>query len=209
MNKKRWFSVFCMIILILSLIGCGSEKEQIEHEPVELDISQMQSICELATLECYYHNTAKLDSEKQVLFWNTSKKLWIEYSGVVKLGVNLDKLEMEVEDNIVTLTLPDAKVLDCKVDETSLSDEAFYSETHGLGSGKVGAEEQTKAFRAAQEGMLETVKKDESLLRQAKERAQTLLEKYVDNVGDALGVEYEVCWKTASDEFVNNEQATE
>lgn len=156
----------------------------------------MQSVCDLATLECYYHNTAKFDSEKKVLFWNTSKKLRIEYSGIVRVGVDVSKLEMEVKDEVVIITMPEAKVISCKVDDQSLTEDAFYSETTGLGSGKITAEDQSQAFQAAQEGMLAAVEEDELLLRQAKMRAQTLIENYVKNIGEAIGVNYQVQWKT-------------
>ncbi|MDE7434749.1 MAG: DUF4230 domain-containing protein [Lachnospiraceae bacterium] len=198
MNKKRLFSVVLAAVFALSLIGCNEKgnQGQSDRDPVNLNLTQMQSVCELATLECYYHNTAKLESEKEVLWWSTSKKLWIEYSGTVKVGIDISKLDMHVKDNIVTIAMPDAKILSCQIDDSSLSEDSFYSETRGLGSGKVDAEDQTRAFQAAQEGMLATVQEDELLLHQAKVRAQTLLEKYVKYIGDAIGIEYEIHWKT-------------
>lgn len=195
MNKKRLPWIFFAVVLAFSLVCCGREEGQPDR-PEELDLVQMQSVCELATLECYYHNTAKLNTEKRVLFWNTSKKLWMEYSGIVKIGIDISKLDMKVKGHTVTIALPDAKVLSCKVDEASLSKENFYSETKGLGSGKVSAEDQTKAFQEAQENMLATAQEDRALLLQAKERARTLLKKYVEQIGDAMGVAYEVHWET-------------
>ena len=202
MNKMRRIYVIFIFALTFSLIGCGAkkDKEEPEKNPVKLETSQMQTVCELATLECYYHNTAKLNSEKKVLFWNTSKRLWIEYSGIVKVGIDLSKFDMSVEDNVVTIAIPDAKILGCEVDDASLSADTFYSETKGLGSGKVGANDQTKAFQAAQEGMLAAVQEDESLLLQAKVRAQTLLENYVKNIGDAIGIDYEIRWENVEED---------
>ena len=148
MNRRTF--LFVLPALLLLLCGCGAkEEEQTEKKP-EISISDMRAVCELATMECYYHNTAKLDSEKKVLFWNTSKKLWIEYSGIVKLGIDVSRVDMKVDGNVVTIAMPEAEVLSCDVDETSLTKDSFYSETKGLGSGKVGAEEQSQAFEAAQ-----------------------------------------------------------
>ena len=103
---------------------------------------------------------------------------------------------MDVKDNIVTIALPDAKILSCKVDETSLSKDTFYFESKGLGAEKVNAEDQSQAFAEAQANMLEEAQKDDTLLFQAKERAKTLLVNYVKNIGDAVGVDYEVRWET-------------
>ncbi len=195
MNKKKFLSAMLFFVILLALAGCGAKEAEQEASP-EISISEMRSVCELATLECYYHNTAKLDSEKKVLFWNTSKKLWIEYSGIAKLGVDVSKLDMKVDGTTVTIVMPDAEILECKVDETSLSEESFYSETTGLGSGKVGAKEQTEAFAEAQAQMQTEVENDETLFIQAKDRAKLLLENYVKNIGDAIGVAYEVRWDT-------------
>lgn len=195
MNKKKFLPAMLLFVILLALAGCGAKEAEQEASP-EISISEMRSVCELATLECYYHNTAKLDSEKKVLFWNTSKKLWIEYSGIAKLGVDVSKLDMKVDGTTVTIVMPDAEILECKVDETSLSEESFYSETTGLGSGKVGAKEQTEAFAEAQAQMQTEVENDETLFIQAKDRAKLLLENYVKNIGDAIGVAYEVRWDT-------------
>ena len=195
MNKKKFLPAMLFFVILLALAGCGAKEAEQEASP-EISISEMRSVCELATLECYYHNTANLDSEKKVLFWNTSKKLWIEYSGIAKLGVDVSKLDMKVDGTTVTIVMPDAEILECKVDETSLSEESFYSETTGLGSGKVGAKEQTEAFAEAQAQMQTEVENDETLFIQAKDRAKLLLENYVKNIGDAIGVAYEVRWDT-------------
>ena len=43
------------------LIGCSNEKK-------EVDFSGINSVCELATLKCYYHNVAKAETEASGLF---------------------------------------------------------------------------------------------------------------------------------------------
>lgn len=207
MNKNKIISSVLVFVLVFSLIGCDKKQENnLAKDTVGLNVSQMQSVCELAALKCYYHNTAKFDSEKEVLFWNTNKKLWVEYSGIVKVGIDFSKLKMNVTNDIVTITIPEAKVLSCEVDESSLSEDSFYTEKKGLGGGKIDADDSTNAFKAAQDGMLETAKKDESLLLQAKIRAQTLLENYVKNVGDAIGVDYKVKWETLEEDVMNSEE---
>lgn len=197
MNKRIF--LFVLPALLLLLCGCGAKEEEQPQEKPEISISDMRAVCQLATMECYYHNTAKLDSEKKVLFWNTSKKLWIEYSGIAKLGVDVSRVDMKVDGNVVTIAMPEAEVLSCDVDETSLTEDSFYSETKGLGSGKVGAEEQSQAFEEAQKEMRSVVEQDETLLLQAGDRAKILLENYVKQIADAAGVTYEVRWEAAAE----------
>ena len=86
-----------MGMLLLSLNGCKSMEK--EEKSAQINLQQMQEICQLATLECYYHNVAKSDTSKRVLWWNTNKKLWIEYTGIVKMGIDVSKVSMEVEDD--------------------------------------------------------------------------------------------------------------
>ena len=147
--KKKIISILCVGMLLLSLNGCKSMEK--EEKSAQINLQQMQEICQLATLECYYHNVAKSDTSKRVLWWNTNKKLWIEYTGIVKMGIDVSKVSMEVEDDdTVVITLPNAQILGCKVDEDSLTEDSYYIEKQGLGAGDITADIQTNAFQEAQ-----------------------------------------------------------
>ncbi len=215
-NLTSRITRFCagfLMILSVTLTGCSHKNTQSKEQPPaaeQLTTGQLRSVCELATLECYYHNTAKSSTDKKVLFWNTNKKLWMEYSGIVKIGIDISRLDLQITGQVVTITLPEAKIISCKIDETSLSEDTFYTEQTGLGAEKITAQDQTDAFEKAQQTMLEEAQKDESLLLQAQERARTLLLNYVNNIADTIGTEYEVRWEivkddTASEELVETE----
>lgn len=192
-RKIKRLAVFCLVVCMF-FSACGKKEEAPKED---LSLTQMKSICELATLKCYYHNVAKITKEKDVLWWDTTAELWIEYSGIVKLGVDITNLDMQVDGNQVTITMPKAKVLSCQVDQTSLDKDSYYTNREGLGAEKINADDQTEAIKTAQENMLENVQSDESLLQQAQNRAQDLLEQYVKNVGNAIGKTYEVSFVTA------------
>ena len=201
-NKKiKRLAVFCFVVCML-FSACGKKEEAPKED---LSLTQMKSICELATLKCYYHNVAKITKEKDVLWWDTTAELWIEYSGIVKLGVDITNLDMQVDQNQVTITMPKAKVLSCQVDQTSLDKDSYYTNREGLGAEKINADDQTEAIKTAQENMLENVESDDSLLQQAQNRAQELLEQYVKNVGDAMGKTYEVSFVIAEDAGTNTD----
>lgn len=70
-----------ILTLALSFICVSCAKKQ----TIKPQVLQMKSICELATMECYYHNVAKYTEEdaEGILFWKKDKKFWIEYSGIV------------------------------------------------------------------------------------------------------------------------------
>ena len=123
----------------------------------------MKTICELSVMDCYYHNVAKFydkDAEK-FLFWTKDKEFWIEYSGIVRLGVDVDQVAVSVNGNTVTVTLPEAKVLGCKVDPDSLSEDSYIVAD---GSASITADDQTAAFAAAQKDMENSAAGDTVLL---------------------------------------------
>lgn len=93
--------------------------------------------------------------------------------------------------DIVTITIPQAQVLDCKVDETTLTEDSFIV---AKGSAAVEAEHQTAAFQEAQARMQESASSDTALLANAQQRAQKSLEDYVHNIGDSMGKAYKIKW---------------
>ena len=180
-----------VIVLMLLCVSCGKQEKR--GAGVELQEAQMRSICELATMECYYHNVARYHEEdaEGVLWWKKDKNFWIEYAGVVEIGIDASLVNIEVEDDLVTITIPAAKVLGCRVDENTLSESSFII---AKDSAKVEAQDQTMAFKEAQGNMEQAASQDSTLLESARQRAQKLLEDYVDNIGESIGKEYRIQW---------------
>ncbi len=175
--------VFC---LLLTGTGCSGAK-------MEPQIGQMKAICELAVMECYYHNVAKYKEEDAagMLWWEKDKHFWIEYSGVVTVGVDVSRVDISVEGEQITITLPPAEVFSCKVDENSLSKDSFIVDKD---SADIEAEDEVTAFSEAQRQLEENAASDRILLANAQQQAKTLLSDYVSNIGDAVGIEYEIQW---------------
>ena len=111
----------------------------------------------------------------------------MEYSGTVTVGIDASKLSIEVKGDNVIITIPDAEVLGNEVNEEEFNEDSIVVAD---GSAKVKAEDQTKALKKAQKNMVREAKNDTALLANAKERAKTLLEEYVNNIGDAVGKKY-------------------
>lgn len=188
---KKFISVSLVIIALLSISACGTEKTEVKPE-----LSQMRAICELATLECYYHNVAKFN-EPGKNWWDKDKHFWIEYDGIVRIGIDASLITISIdENNTVTITIPDAKVLDCTVNSKSLSADSYIVDVK---SAKITAEDETNAMAQAESKMLETAKADNALLISAKERAKELLENYVNNIGVCVGKQYNIVWTEITD----------
>lgn len=188
---KKIISIILIFNMCILFTAC-SNSNNVDKEMVPQS-AQMKSICELATMQCYYHNVAKYSEEdaEGLLWWKKDRKFWIEYSGIVTIGIDTSLVNIEVNGEDVTITIPKAEVLGCKVDETTLTEESFIQ---GSDSAKVEAEHQTAAFKEAQEKMYETASTDTILLANAQQRAQKLLEDYVNNIGNYIGKTYNIKW---------------
>lgn len=193
MQMKKIRIIFTILLTMIFCGACGKPQEPAEKVNVEPQTSQMKAICELATLECYYHNVAKYMEEdaEGFLLWKKDKRFWVEYSGVVVIGIDASKLQVEVEGTQVTISMPKAMVLSVKVDPESLTEDSFYVDKD---SAAVSAQDATNAYKEAQDYMKIQAAGDSALLEGAQQRAQTLLEEYVNNIGEAMGVEYSITW---------------
>lgn len=174
-------------VLVFGLVGCS-------HKEPEPDFTGCRRIAELATLECSYHNVAEIyDDGTNILFGLKVgyKKAWFEYDGTIKLGVDGSKIKISQpdENNCVTITMPKVQVIGLPdTDEESISD--IYCDT-GLFA-EIKTVDQSEAYEKAQEEMLKSAQSDESLHDEASERAERLLEEYVENIGKQCGATYTV-----------------
>lgn len=193
MRKNRLIEIILILSIMANVLcGCGNNK-------VEPDFSSINSVCELATLECYYHNVAKYEVDANGLFKFMGagyKKIWIEYSGIVKLGIDMNKLHVSEpdENNVITIKIPDAEIQSVDLDEDSMSEP--YTDK-GIFT-KITAEEKTETVAKAQEDMEKTAGENTQMFAQAKERAKAIIEGYIKNMGNELGEEYTVKWVDVS-----------
>ena len=187
---KTWMLLVGTVVLCLT--GCGKETQT-------ADFSGVTSVCELTTLKCYYHNVAKAETEASGIFakWLKTgyKKIWTEYSGIIEYGIDISQVTVSEPDKngVVTVTMPDAQVLNVDVDEDSLGT-------------SVTTEEKTTTLAGAQEAMEQQAKENTEMLSQAKARAKTLIEEYIKNVGESIGEEYTVEWKDAEPGMTESEK---
>ena len=196
---KTWMLLVGTVVLCLT--GCGKETQT-------ADFSGVTSVCDLATLKCYYHNVAKAETEASGIFakWLKTgyKKIWTEYSGIIEYGIDISQVTVSEPDKngVVTVTMPDAQVLNVDVDEDSLG--TPLTDTGFLTS--VTTEEKTTTLAGAQEAMEQQAKENTEMLSQAKARAKTLIEEYIKNVGESIGEEYTVEWKDAEPGMTESEK---
>ena len=83
---KTWMLLVGTVVLCLT--GCGKETQT-------ADFSGVTSVCELATLKCYYHNVAKAETEASGIFakWMKPgyKKIRQEYRGIIDSAIDISQ----------------------------------------------------------------------------------------------------------------------
>lgn len=174
----------------------GDDPEEEAWKARTPDISQIRSICELATLKCYYHNVAKSVKEKGKGLSHIGEKeriFWIEYSGVARFGINVSGVKMETKGNEILITIPKAELLG--LSDHTFAEGSYISSDDGFNKNPITSENQTEAVAAAEEDIREMFAKDDTILSKAQDNAKKLIENYIQQLGQLSEVEYKITWK--------------
>lgn len=193
LKRNLFIFLILVVIAILILVIPSRKKTKIE----ESEFSDISKIFELATLECYYHDVAEFQKDpdglfKYGVFQYGAKKMWMEYNGIIKIGIDAGEVKVSDPDKngVVKVFVPDAKILEVNAQKDSMSTPI---EETGVFT-KITAEEKAQAFSVAQKTMRENAEADQSLLNKAKSNAKELLKQYIQNVGEQMGKTYQVEW---------------
>lgn len=195
--KKRIIAIVILAVMSVSVLSsCGKK----DAEPPKPELSQVQSICNLATLECYYHTVGKIvknktDDQQIIDFMKRDRTVWIEYTGIARVGVDMTKVKIDVKGESVQITMPEAELLSLIVDPESYNEDSFYiSEDDWLVKNKITADVQSQAIDNGQEEMRNAILSNTALMKNAQIRAQKLIKNYIEEIGEAAGVTYKITW---------------
>ena len=169
----------------------------------------MRAICELAVMNCYYHNVAKFHQEDATNGFlgigKKDKEFWIEYDGTVTIGIDASLVTVEVNDTQVTVTLPEAKVLGCKTNIGMIDgEESNVRYIKAKNSANITDDDEKSALSDAKAKMIASASADRALLSNAQQQAKTLLSQYITNLGSAFGKQYTIKWVYVDDNGTPN-----
>ena len=174
---------------MFSLSSCSKKNEG------ELRVEDLHAICELATIKCYYNNVAQIEKKKNNIF-QKDRKMWIEYEGEAIIGINLAKLEIEIGNESVNITMPEAEILSISPIKETLNENAYVASADGwLFKNKITTEDQEEAVSKGQLEMENAIKENPALFRKAENKAKELIENYIKNLSETIGKEYTINWK--------------
>lgn len=182
---KKLFLCLLFIIFIISITTCNNSLPKFDSE-------EMRNICNLAVMDCYFHNIAKLHKKAEG-FMSKEKTIWFEYTAKVKFGIDASLIDVDVYKNLVTIRLPQAQVLQSPniIDDTIRP----YSSADGLIKTKITPEEKLLAQETANISMIKQLNENRTLVQKAETRIKIILTNYINQIGDFSGVEYKIVWE--------------
>ena len=173
-------------------------------EPIiKPDTYQIQSICNLATLKCYFHNTAKgvKEAGTGVSHWGEKDTpFWFEYTAQATLGIDGNQVNMVIDGNDITVYMPHAKILgNITVDPDSTSNPIYRPNAWYRNDVEITAADVTKSMSKANDEIRAQISSDKTLLNSAEKRAKDLIENYIAQIMELSGVNYKIHWESLED----------
>lgn len=162
------FILFLFGIFVSGVVYGGKEKPQAVTS--DLISEQLQAVQELVTVEYHYTNMGKFENQKDFYGWQvpfTTKSFIVSYDGLIKAGVSLDAVSVEVSGSTVTVSLPTSAILSHEIDESSIE---VFDESHNIFN-PIKIEDYT-GFTAQEKHKIEQKAIEKGLLTAADEKAQ-------------------------------------
>lgn len=121
--------VLCVICALVGMYFAGmsaSIRVPDEAPPVisgRVLEERLQSVQKLVSTEYYYTQMGSFEEQRDFYGWNipfTTKRFIVSYDGVIKAGVDLSQVKVEVGEGRVTVTLPPAAIISHEIPEDSI-----------------------------------------------------------------------------------------
>lgn len=186
-----------LIVIILLLSSCTKKSEEFE----KLEESKIRNIADLSILKVYNHNV--VSSKKgpgkglKSIFKKTAK-LWVEFDGYVQIGIDTQKVKIEVNKENVSITMPNAEIQgEANIDSDTLKKESFIIQDDSpfFNKNKFTPEDEKKIYEDAKLEILKSIKSNKSLFKLAEERAKKLIENYIKVIGKENNIDYKITWR--------------
>lgn len=148
---------------------------------IDLIKSEIKDIGELATIEYLYTDAGKFEDPKKLFDINipfTTKSFIAKWNGVIKAGVKIDKVVVEVSnaDKKIVVHIPKAEILSHEIDSNSI--ETLDQKDNIFNPIKV---EDIREFDKISKEAMEQRAIENGILDKAFENAQGIIKKLINN----------------------------
>jgi len=218
---KKLFPAAIVVLMSLSILcACGNKEEEVtqkkfsdmNYDQLELnlslpenitnllkpDVKQIKNICVLATNKVYFHNIAKATKEKGSginSLLKEDRRFWFEYSGTAEIGIDMSEVQMTIEGDRIIVTMPHSKLLsDIEIDSKSYTIDSIVAESDAWAktNNSITAADVTAAINRANNDMKNKIANDKSLMVSADQKAQDLIENYIEKFSAKSKINYQV-----------------
>ena len=158
---KKIRNIYLMIIIGLLISGCGSARiEKPNQDKVQLNENAIKNIAELSTHKAYYHSVAqgkKLRKTGLGGIIQKERKFWIEFTGNVDIGIDMNLVSISIEDENIKIKIPKARVLtDVDIEQETFNQDSYVIEDDNLfKNNPITVEDQREAISKARKDIIE------------------------------------------------------
>lgn len=145
-------------------------------------LNQLQEANELTTMEYHYTKVGKFENSLNINGWDiplTRKSFLLTYEGELKAGVDMSKANVQIQDHVITIILPEIEILSNAIDESSIE---VYDESRNIFN-PIKIEDYT-AFATKQKQIVEEEAIENGLYSQAATKAQDVITKLLNLIPD-------------------------
>ncbi len=193
---KKYFICVLLVMIILLISGCENNKNELTTE----NIKKLELTGNLVTYQAYYHNVIEYDKPVGAGITHLlekERKLFAEYTGTIRLGINLSKVKIEMKKNSINVFIPKAKIIgEPNVNKDDFDANNFIeSKDSWINSNPITADDSSSAFDKAQKEMKEIAMNDEELLSQTQQRAKILIEEKIIQLSGLNRKDLNIMWE--------------
>ncbi len=191
-TKKAIGGIIAIFLVALLIFYAGTRFASGSEQPKISSTQQLQEIEELATLSYNYTKVGKFSDNLTFNGWDiplTQKSFLITYDGRLKAGIKMNNIKIEIDNNTITVSIPDIEILSNEIDESSIE---VYDETKNVFN-PISINDYTKFAKKQKDAVAEEAIEN-GLLSEAATKTQSIIKKYLNALPDING-KYEIIVK--------------
>ena len=193
-TKKAIGGIIAILLVALLIFYAGTRFASSSEPKISSTglSQQLQEIEELATMSYNYTKVGKFSNNLTFNGWDiplTQKSFLITYDGRLKAGIKMNNIKIEIDNNTITVSIPDIEILSNEIDESSIE---VYDETKNVFN-PISINDYTKFAKKQKDAVAEEAIEN-GLLSEAATKTQSIIKKYLNALPDING-KYEIIVK--------------
>lgn len=178
--KRKIISIFS-IVTFAFLVSC---QKNVNVEST-FDVNSLRALSDLAVIECKFNNVAKINQPKGIgilHFGEADRKIFMEYEGQVRIGVDIGEVIEKYDQNSRTITIPKAKII--SVSDNPYTYKNYISKDGFINKNTINDDEFKAAISESMLKMQSTVRDNNLLMKRAQVLAESQIKHFISTFGE-------------------------